>query len=120
LPEVDNSVYGLIRTTYIFTHASLSPMRIRTAATHKAIDKWKERMSSEASRFYVSTAAVLASFLSLPRLGRFALALALVLGAVVNFALSEFALLALLGFFVAKLHCYRLVNSFLRFMPAGQ
>ena len=76
-------------------------------------------MSSEASRFYVSTAAILTSFLSVPKLGRFALASALVLAAVVNFALSEFALLALLGFLMAKLHCYRLVNSFMRFLPAG-
>ena len=94
-------------------------MRIRTAATHKAIDKWKERMSAEASRFHISTAAIVTSFLSVPKVGRFAFAIALVLAAIVNFALSEFALLALLGFLVAKLHCYRLVNSFLRFMPAG-
>lgn len=94
-------------------------MRIRTAATHKAIDKWKERMSSEASRFYISTAAILTSFLSVPNLGRFVLSFALVSATIVNFALSEFALLALLGFLVAKLHCYRLVNSFLRFMPSG-
>ena len=94
-------------------------MRIRTAATHRAIDKWKERMSAEASRFYVSTAAIVASFLSVPKVERFALAVGLVLAAIVNFALSEFALLALLGFFMAKLHCYRLLNSFLRFVPAG-
>jgi len=93
-------------------------VRIRTAATRKAIDKWKERMSSEASRFYMSTAAIFASFVSFPKMGRFALAVGLVLAAIVNFALSEFALLALLGFLVAKLHCYRLVNSFLRFVPA--
>lgn len=94
-------------------------MRIRTAATRKAIDKWKERMSFEASRFYMSTAAVLASFVSVPGLERFASAVVLVLAAVVNFALSEFALLALLGFLVAKLHCYRFVNLFLRFVPAS-
>lgn len=94
-------------------------MRIRTTATRKAIDKWKERMNAEASRFYLSTATILTSFVSVPKIGRFALAIALVLAAVVNFALSEFALLTLLGFLVAKLHCYRLVNSFLRFVPAG-
>jgi len=94
-------------------------VRIRTAATHKAIDKWKERMGSEASRFYISTAAIFASFLSVPNLERFVVSFALVSATIVNFALSEFALLALLGFFVAKLHCYRFVNSFLRFVPAG-
>jgi hypothetical protein len=93
-------------------------VRIRTAATRKAIDKWKERMSFEASRFYMSTAAIFASFVFVPKIGRFALAVALALSAVVNFALSEFALLALLGFLVAKLHCYRFLNLFLRFVPA--
>ena len=94
-------------------------MRIRTAATRKAIDKWKERMNAEASRFYMSTATILASFVSVPKIQRFATAIVLVLAAIVNFALSEFALLALLGFLMAKLNCYRLVNSFLRFVPAG-
>jgi len=94
-------------------------VRIRTAATRKAIDKWKERMNAEASRFYMSTATILASFVSVPKIQRFATAIVLVLAAIVNFALSEFALLALLGFLMAKLSCYRLVNSFLRFVPAG-
>ena len=92
-------------------------MRIRTAATRKAIDKWKERMNAEASRFYMSTATILASFVSVPKMRRFALAIVLVLAAIVNFALSEFALLTLLGFLMVKLNCYRLVNSFLRFVP---
>ena len=94
-------------------------MRIRTTATRRAIDKWKDRMSSEASRFYMSTAAILASFVSVPNIGRFMLAIILVMGTIVNFALSEIALLALQGFLVAKLHCYRFVNLFLRFVPAG-
>ena len=92
-------------------------MRIRTAATRKAIDKWKERMSSEASRFYMSTAAIFASFVLVPKIERFVLAVALSWAAIADFALSEFALLALLGFLVAKLHCYTFVNLFLRFVP---
>ena len=92
-------------------------MRISTAATLRAIDKWKEKTRSEASRFYVSTAALLTSFLPAPRRGRLLLAVALVAATMTNFAFSEFALLVFLGFLTAKLHCYRLVNSFLRFMP---
>ncbi|HYB76162.1 MAG TPA: hypothetical protein VEC08_04305 [Nitrososphaerales archaeon] len=95
-------------------------MRVSTAATRKAIDKWKERTRSEASRFYISTGALLASLFPAPRRGRFLLALALVLATMVNFAFSELALLVLLGFLTAKLHCYRLVNSFLRFMPPAR
>jgi len=34
-----------------------------------------------------------------------------------NFAALELGILILLGFFVAKLHCYRLVNSILNFRP---
>jgi len=82
------------------------------------MDSWKERTSSEASRFYVSKAAILASLLSAPVRGRFFLALALVSAAMVNFAFSELALLNILCFLTAKLYCYRLVNSFLKFAPS--
>jgi len=92
-------------------------MRISTAATLRAIDKWKEKTSSEASRFYMSTGALLASVLPAPRRGRLLLAVALVVATMANFAFSELALLVFLGFLTAKLYCYRLVNSFLRFMP---
>ncbi len=92
-------------------------MRIRTAATRKAIDKWKGRIGTEATRFYLSTAAIATSVLSVPNLGRTLIAIVLVLGTMVNFALSELALLTLVGFLVAKLNVYRFVNLFLRFAP---
>ena len=92
-------------------------MRISTAATLRAIDKWKEKTHFEASRFYMSTGALLASVLPPPRRGRVLLAVALVVGTMANFAFSELALLIFLGFLTAKLQCYRLLNSFLRFMP---
>jgi hypothetical protein len=46
--------------------------------------------------------------------------LALVSVTMVNFAFSELALLTLLCFLTAKLHCYRLVNSFLKFVPSSR
>jgi len=92
-------------------------MRISTAATLRAIDKWKDKMSSEASRFYISTGALLTSVLPPARRGRLLLAIALVVATVANFAFSELALLVFLGFLTAKLQCYRLVNTFLKFMP---
>ena len=92
-------------------------MRISTAATLRAIDKWKEKTRFEASRFYMSTGALLASVLPAPGRGRILLAIALVVATVANFAFSELALLVFLGFLTAKLQCYRLLNSFLRFMP---
>jgi len=65
----------------------------------------------------MSTGALLASVLPPPRRGRVLLAIALVAGTMANFAFSELALLIFLGFLTAKLHCYRLLNSLLRFMP---
>ena len=93
-------------------------MRVSTASTLRAIDKWKEKTRSEASRFYLSTWALLASVLPAPRRGRLLLAVVLVVATVANFAFSELALLVFLGFLTAKLECYRFVNSFLRFMPS--
>ena len=92
-------------------------MRISTAATRRAIDRWKERIGSEASRFYLSTSALIASLLPAPEGGRSFFAFALVPATIANFALFEFGLLTLLFFFTAKLYCYRFVNAVLRFMP---
>jgi hypothetical protein len=91
-------------------------LRISTAGTLRAIDKWKEKTRSEASRFYVSTGALLAYVLPAPRRGRLLLAVVLVVATMANFAFSELALLVFLSFLTAKLYCYRLVNSFLRFI----
>ena len=93
-------------------------MRIRTAATLRAIDKWKEKTRSEASRFYMSTGALLASALPTSGRGRLMLALALITATMANFAFSELALLTFLGFLTAKLYCYRLVNLLLRSIPS--
>jgi hypothetical protein len=65
----------------------------------------------------MSTGALLTSFLPAPRRGKLLLAVVLVAATMVNFAFSELALLVFLGFLTAKLHCYRLVNSFLRLTP---
>ena len=92
-------------------------VRISTAATRRAIDRWKERIGSEASRFYLSTSALIASFLPAPEGGRSLFAFALIPATIANFALSEFALLALLFFLTAKLNCYRLANAVLKAMP---
>jgi hypothetical protein len=91
-------------------------MRIKTATTRKSIDKWREKARSEATRFYASTAVVAAFILSTPRQRRFFLALPMVFALALNFAFLELAVLILIGFFLAKLHCYRLVNTAIRFM----
>ena len=92
-------------------------MRFNTSPTRRAIDKWKERISTEVSKFYLSIGAILTSVFSVRTGARPLIALILVLSTMFNFALSELALLTLLGFLTAKLHCYRLLNSFLRLVP---
>ena len=89
-------------------------MRVKTASTRRLIDKWRRKADSEATRFYVSTAAMAAFVLSAPRRGRFFLVLPMALFASFNFAFFELSLLILIGFFTAKLQCYRLVNSMLK------
>jgi hypothetical protein len=92
-------------------------MRVKTAMTRKTLDKWKNRAGSEATRFYFSTAAMVAFVLSAPKRGRYFLILPTAFAVSLNFAFFELALIILIGFFTAKLHCYRLVNSVLKLMP---
>jgi len=91
-------------------------LRIKTARTHRAIDKWREKARAEATRFYTSTVAVVAFILSAPRRGKLTLALPVVLTAALNFAVFEFVFLLVIGFFTAKLYCYKVANSMLRLM----
>ena len=92
-------------------------MRLNTATTRRAIDKWKERIGSEGSKFYLSIGAIVTSVVSKRTGARPLVALVLVLATMFNFAFSEFALLAFLGLLTAKLQCYRLLNTFMRFVP---
>jgi hypothetical protein len=63
----------------------------------------------------------LAAFLlSAPRDWKSVIVLPTVFGTWLNFVAIEFALLILIGFFTAKLHCYKLANSFLKFLPFTQ
>jgi hypothetical protein len=91
-------------------------MRMRTATTRRSIDKWREKARTEATRFYASTAVMAAFILSTPRRGKFFLVLPMVFALALNFAVLELVVLILIGFLFAKLHCYRFVNSALRFM----
>ena len=94
--------------------------RIKTASTRRALDKWKEKAASEATRFYTSIAALGAFVLSTPRTGRFFLILPMTFAVSLNFVALEFALLVLMGFLAAKLRCYMMVNSFLRFLAPSR
>ena len=89
-------------------------MRIRTARTHRAIDKWRDKAHIEAARFYTSLVALVGYLLSAPRRGKLAFAMPVVMTAALNFAVFEFVFLVVIGFFTAKLYCYKFANSMLR------
>lgn len=92
-------------------------MRIKTARTNRAIDKWREKAQTEATRFYTSTVAVVVFVLSAPKRGKLALILPVVVTAALNFAVFELVFLVVIGFFTAKLYCYKFANSMLKLMP---
>ncbi len=92
-------------------------MRLGTASTRRTMDKWRERANSEVERFLASVASSVALLLSAPRREQAFLFFPLFLTSSVNFVALELVVLILIGFFTAKLHCYRLVNSVLRLLP---
>jgi len=89
-------------------------MRLGTAGTRRAIDEWKEKASLETNRFYGSVASIAMLLHMTPQRRRLILALPVAATAILGFAFLELALIILIGFFIAKLSCYRLVNSLLR------
>jgi hypothetical protein len=85
--------------------------RIGTASTRRAIDKWKRRAKANASRSYSSGLALAGRLLVKPSLGRLLLVPPLALVLSMNFAAIELPIFIIIGFFMAKLNFYRLVNS---------
>lgn len=58
---------------------------------------------------------MVAQSLTSARRGKIALVPLLVLALSFNFAVLELAILILIGFFIAKLQCYRFINSMIGF-----
>jgi len=89
-------------------------VRLRTAGTLRAIDRWKEKAGLEVERFYGSLASIAILIPAAPQRKKLVWVLPLAVVGVLDFAFLEFALLVLLGLLTAKLSCYRLFNSMLR------
>jgi hypothetical protein len=89
-------------------------LRVKTASTRRALDKWKEKGASETSRFYASLAALGAFVLTAPRRGRFFLTVPVLFATSLSFVALGFTILFIVGWLAATLRCYLLVNSFLR------
>lgn len=86
-------------------------MRIRTASTRRAIDRWKGRAKAHVRRTQLWSLDFAARLLTSRKRAGVALIPMLILALSINFAALELVVLVLLGFFVAKLQFYRLVNS---------
>ncbi len=95
-------------------------MRLGTAATRRTMDRWRERANSEVERFLASVASSAVLLFSTPKRERALLFFPLFFTSSVNFVALELIVLILIGFFTAKLHCYRLVNSVLRLVPSAR
>lgn len=92
-------------------------MKIATASTRRAIDRWKERAKIQVTRFHSRGAESVAQIIVSPSRSRILLVLPLVLALSLNFAAVELSVLIVVGFFVTKLRFYRLVNSVMKFVP---
>ena len=95
-------------------------MRLSTTSTRRAIDKWKGRARSQASKSKYWALEMAAIVLVSARWGRFAVLPFLGVAAFFNFAAIQLVVLAFVGFFVAKLHFYRLVNSIVGFFTLSR
>ena len=91
-------------------------MRISTASTRRAIDRWKGRARSHARRSQLWALDLVSRLLTSPKRGKPFFVPMLVFGLSVNFAALELVIFILLGFFVANLHVYRFVNSMMNLL----
>lgn len=88
-------------------------MRIRTASTRRAIDKWKGAAKRRARNSQFWALDFVAGVLTSSRRERFVYIPPLILALSFHFAFIELGILVVAGFYVAKLYCVRFVNSIL-------
>ena len=88
-------------------------MKVKTASTRKVIDRLKSRARAQVGISRDWTLYLAARLLTSSRRENAALLPLLVFASSFSFATLELVMLILLGFFAAKLQCYRLVNLML-------
>ncbi len=94
-------------------------MKISTASTRRAVDKWKARAKAEVGRSRILALDFASRLVTPGRWGRMALIPFLALVLSFHFAMLELGILSLLGYFTAKLQLYRFFNSILGlFVPS--
>ena len=94
-------------------------MRIRTAGTRRAIDRWKVRAKLHVRSSQDRALDFVSRLLVPPQRGKAVFIPPLVLALSLNFAAVELATIILVGFFIAKLQCYRFANGVMCLLGAG-
>jgi hypothetical protein len=94
-------------------------VKLSTASTRRAVDKWKGKIADRAEKFQLWTFGLAAALLASQNARRGLLLPFLIFAMSLNFAAFELGALFLAGFFVAKLHCYRFANSVFRLISFG-
>lgn len=85
-------------------------LKVKTASARRAIDAWRFRSKAHVKKSMDWTFYMVAQLLVSSRRERVALIPLLVFASSFSFAASELVMLVLVGFFIAKLQCYRFVN----------
>ena len=88
-------------------------VRVKTTSTRRAIDAWRARAKAQVRKSRGWTLYLAARLLTSYRRERVAFIPLLVFASSFSFATLELVMLILLGFFAAKLQCYRFVNLML-------
>lgn len=92
-------------------------MKIGTASTRRAIDRWESRARAETAKFRSKGLASAARIIVSRRRGRILLVSLLIVTLSLNFAAVELLVLMVTGFLIAKLRCYRFINSVVKLLP---
>ena len=85
-------------------------MKAKAASTRRAIDSWKSRAKVQVRKSRDWTLYLAAQLLTSSRRERAALIPLVAFASLLSFATLELVMLILIGFFIAKLQCYRFVN----------
>lgn len=88
-------------------------MRIGTAPTRRAIDRWKATAKSEARRAQYWALDLVAGVIASSRLERLVFIPPIMLALSFHLAFLELGIFLIAGFYVVKLQCVRFVNSLL-------
>ena len=92
-------------------------VKIRTAPTRRAIDKWKGKARAQARMSQYWALDFVTQLLTSSKRWKVVFIPPLILVLSFNFAAFELGILILVSFFITKLQCYRFANSVMNHLP---